>query len=121
LRDDKKAPARRDLAAMSNKQASQQYRLASVETHGHVAHGALRVGEMVEATFVAFVPKKKSDQLRQTLTTEDTGELRWHERRTFSGSEFYFTGPSELARCQPVAGFRHLGLPARPNARSACP
>jgi hypothetical protein len=58
----------------------------------------MRVGEMVEATFVAFVPKKKSDQLRQTLTTEDTGELRWRERRTFSGSEFYFTGPSELAR-----------------------
>jgi hypothetical protein len=53
---------------------------------------------MVEATFVAFVPKNKSDQLRQTLTTEDTGELRWRERRTFSGSEFYFTGPSELAR-----------------------
>jgi hypothetical protein len=53
---------------------------------------------MVEATFVAFVPKNKSDQLRQTLTAEDTGELRWRERRTFSGSEFYFTGPSELAR-----------------------
>jgi hypothetical protein len=53
---------------------------------------------MVEATFVAFVPKKKSDQLRQTLTREDTGELRWRERRVFAGSEFYFTGPSELAR-----------------------
>jgi hypothetical protein len=53
---------------------------------------------MVEATFVAFVPKNKSDQLRQTLTAEDTGDLRWRERRTFSGSEFYFTGPSELAR-----------------------
>ena len=53
---------------------------------------------MVEATFVAFVPKNKSDQLRQTLTAEDTGPLRWRERRTFSGSEFYFTGPSELAR-----------------------
>lgn len=53
---------------------------------------------MVEATFMAFVPKKKSDVLRQTLTTEDTGDLRWRERRTLSGSEFYFTGPSELAR-----------------------
>lgn len=53
---------------------------------------------MAEATFVAFVPKNKSDELRQTLTAEDTGELRWRERRTFSGSEFYFTGPSELAR-----------------------
>ncbi|WP_372785753.1 hypothetical protein [Phenylobacterium sp.] len=53
---------------------------------------------MIEATFVSFVPKKKSDLLRQTLSTEDTGELRWRERRTFFGSEFYFTGPPELAR-----------------------
>jgi len=53
---------------------------------------------MDEATFVSFVPKKKSDQLRRTLTTEDTGKIRWRERRTFSGSEFYFTGPVELAR-----------------------
>jgi hypothetical protein len=58
----------------------------------------MRVGDMVEATFVSFVPKNKSDQLRQTLSTEDTGELRWRERRTFFGSEFYFTGPAELAR-----------------------
>ena len=40
---------------------------------------------MIEATYVSFVPKKKSDKLRQTLTAEDTGPLRWHERRTFSG------------------------------------
>ena len=53
---------------------------------------------MIEATYVSFVPKKKSDKLRQTLTAEDTGPLRWHERRTFSGSEFYFTGPAELDR-----------------------
>ena len=53
---------------------------------------------MTEATFVSFVPKNMSDKLRQTLTTEDTGALRWRERRTFSGSEFYFTGPPELAR-----------------------
>jgi hypothetical protein len=53
---------------------------------------------MTEATFMSFVPKRKSEQLRQTLTTEDTGELQWRERRTFSGSEFYFTGPTALAR-----------------------
>jgi hypothetical protein len=53
---------------------------------------------MIEATYVSFVPKRKSDKLRQTLTAEDTGPLRWHERRTFSGSEFYFTGPADLAR-----------------------
>jgi len=53
---------------------------------------------MIEATYVSFVPKTKSDKLRQTLTAEDTAPLRWHERRTFSGSEFYFTGPPGLAR-----------------------
>jgi hypothetical protein len=53
---------------------------------------------MIEATYVSFVPKKQSDKLRQTLTAEDTGALRWRERRTFSGSEFYFTGPPALAR-----------------------
>jgi hypothetical protein len=53
---------------------------------------------MIEATFVSFVPKARSGELRKTLTTEDTGELRWRERRMFSGSEFYFTGPPELAR-----------------------
>lgn len=53
---------------------------------------------MSEATYVAFVPKRKSDMLRHTLTTEDTGPLEWKERKTFSGSEFYFTGPPDLAR-----------------------
>ena len=53
---------------------------------------------MTEATYVSFVPKAKSEKLRQTLSEEDTGDLRWHERRTFSGSEFYFTGPAKLAR-----------------------
>jgi hypothetical protein len=53
---------------------------------------------MSEATYVAFVPKQKSDMLRHTLSTEDTGPLAWKERKTFSGSEFYFTGPPDLAR-----------------------
>jgi hypothetical protein len=53
---------------------------------------------MSEATYVAFVPKTKCEKLRRTLTAEDTGALRWHERKTFSGSEFYFTGPPELVR-----------------------
>ena len=56
------------------------------------------MGEMSEATYVSFVPKAKSDKLRQTLMSEDTGEIRWRERKTFSGSEFYFTGPAELVR-----------------------
>jgi hypothetical protein len=90
-RDDNKA-------AWPWKQASQQYLLACVETRDHIVTGAQRFNAMDEATFVAFVPKKKSDELRETLTAEDTGPLRWRERRTFSGSEFYFTGPTELAR-----------------------
>jgi hypothetical protein len=53
---------------------------------------------MTEATYVAFVPKAKSATLRRTLTIEDTGPLLWRERKTLKGSEFYFTGPAELAR-----------------------
>jgi hypothetical protein len=53
---------------------------------------------MSDATYVAFVPAKKRDRLREMLQTEDTGPLEWHERRAFSGSEFYFSGPAALAR-----------------------
>ena len=53
---------------------------------------------MSEATYVAFVPKGKNEKLRRTLSAEDTGELRWRERKMLSGSEFYFTGPRALAR-----------------------
>ena len=51
-----------------------------------------------EATFVSFVPKTKSAKLRLTLQTEDTGDVRWREQKTFFGSEFYFSGPAELVR-----------------------
>ena len=98
-RDNKKAATLRAGSALwVAKQASQQYLLARIETRAHIPLGALRVCEMSEATFVSFVPKARSGELRQTLMTEDTGPLRWRERRTFSGSEFYFTGPTELAR-----------------------
>ncbi len=53
---------------------------------------------MSEATFVSFVPKAKSAKLRRTLQTEDTGDVRWREHKTLFGSEFYFSGPSELVR-----------------------
>ena len=53
---------------------------------------------MTEATYVAFVPKTKCEKLRRTLAAEDTGQLHWRERKTFSGSEFYFTGPPGLVR-----------------------
>jgi hypothetical protein len=53
---------------------------------------------MEDATFVAFVPAKKCDRLREMLQTEDTGPLIWREQRSLFGSEFYFSGPAELAR-----------------------
>ncbi|CAN5882667.1 hypothetical protein BH11PSE1_BH11PSE1_08580 [soil metagenome] len=53
---------------------------------------------MSDATYIAFVPTAKRDRLRQILQTEDTGPLAWREQRTMFGSEFYFSGPSALAR-----------------------
>lgn len=53
---------------------------------------------MSEATFVSFVPKTKTAKLRRTLQSEDTGDLHWREQKTFFGSEFYFSGPTDLAR-----------------------
>jgi hypothetical protein len=53
---------------------------------------------MVDATFVSFVPTDKCLKLRKTLETEDTGLLRWRELAMLFGSEFFFTGPAELAR-----------------------
>lgn len=51
-----------------------------------------------EATFVSFVPKGCRDKLRQTLQAEDTGELSWREKKSFGGSEFFFSGPPALVR-----------------------
>ncbi|MEO7639861.1 MAG: hypothetical protein ABIU07_00455 [Ramlibacter sp.] len=53
---------------------------------------------MSDATYVSFVPAAKRAQLRESLTTEDTAPLVWREQRSFFGSEFYFSGPSALAR-----------------------
>ena len=53
---------------------------------------------MSQVTYVSFVPKGKRDKLRRILETEDTGPVDWVEKRTFSGSEFYFSGPSRLVR-----------------------
>ncbi|HEY2359138.1 MAG TPA: hypothetical protein VGH86_16935 [Phenylobacterium sp.] len=53
---------------------------------------------MAEATYVAFVPAKKCDRLREMLQTESTAPLVWRERRSWFGSEFYFSGPPALAR-----------------------
>ena len=53
---------------------------------------------MTDATYVSFVPKSKRKKLREVLETENTGDLRWTEKKTFSGSEFYFSGPATLVR-----------------------
>ena len=53
---------------------------------------------MPEATYVAFVPRAKRDELRAILQSEDTGPLAWREQRSWFGSEIYFSGPSPLAR-----------------------
>lgn len=53
---------------------------------------------MIQATYVAFVPKALRDRLRSTLREADTGDLHWRELRQSRGSEFYFTGPADLAR-----------------------
>jgi hypothetical protein len=51
---------------------------------------------MAEITAVAFVPKGKRGKLRHVLSTGDIGDLRWRERKKMFGSEFYFSGPSQL-------------------------
>jgi len=53
---------------------------------------------MSEATYVSFVPRAKRAKLRATLQSEDTGAIRWTEKRMLLGSEFYFSGPARLAR-----------------------
>lgn len=53
---------------------------------------------MSEATYVSFVPKDRREKLRRILQTEDTGPITWRERKTFSGSEFFFSGPAQLVR-----------------------
>lgn len=53
---------------------------------------------MSDATFVSFVPSAQRDKLRSVLEKEDTGELRWKEKKGRRGSEFYFSGPPALAR-----------------------
>jgi hypothetical protein len=51
-----------------------------------------------EITYVSFVPKAKRAELRHVLETEDTGPIRWREKKTLFGSEFHFSGPTELVR-----------------------
>jgi hypothetical protein len=62
--------------------------------------GASFSGELLvtEVTYVSYVPKRKRAKLRSVLRSEDTGSIRWHEKKKLFGSEFYFSGPTELVR-----------------------
>jgi hypothetical protein len=53
---------------------------------------------MSEVTYVSYVPKRKRAKLRSVLQSEDNREIRWREKKTLFGSEFYFSGPTELVR-----------------------
>ena len=53
---------------------------------------------MSEATYVSFVPASRRAKLREVLQSEDTGPIAWRERRTLFRSEFYFSGPADVAR-----------------------
>lgn len=53
---------------------------------------------MTEVTYVSYVPKRKRAKLRSVLQSEDTGSVRWAEKKKLFGSEFYFSGPTELVR-----------------------
>lgn len=53
---------------------------------------------MSDATYVSFVPGSKRTRLRQILTSEDTGPVRWTEKRGLFMSEFSFSGPSAVVR-----------------------
>lgn len=53
---------------------------------------------MPDATYVAFVPSGMTAKLRSVLQSEDTGAVTWRERKVMFGSEFYFSGPTQLVR-----------------------
>lgn len=53
---------------------------------------------MTEVTYVSYVPKGKRAKLRDVLQSEDTGSIQWREKKKLFGSEFYFSGPTELVR-----------------------
>lgn len=62
--------------------------------------GASKSGELLvtEVTYVSYVPKRKRAKLRSVLRSENTGDIRWREKKKLFGSEFYFSGPTELVR-----------------------
>ena len=49
---------------------------------------------MAETTCVSLVPKAKRARLRQLLASEQATPVRWRERKRWTVSEFYLTGPT---------------------------
>ena len=49
---------------------------------------------MGDTTCVSLVPKAKRARLRQLLASQETAPVRWRERKRWTVSEFYFTGPT---------------------------
>jgi hypothetical protein len=62
----------------------------------------------MNATFVLFVRKNDRSRVRGGLTAELLGDVIWRERKTFSGSEFYFSGRSAEARRAHAAALQML-------------
>jgi hypothetical protein len=63
----------------------------------------------MNATFVLFVGKNDRSRVRSGLTAERLGDVTLRERKTLSGSEFYFSGPSAEARQAHAAALQILG------------
>lgn len=66
---------------------------------------------MVETTYVLFVPKAKRARVRTGLAAEPNEVLKWRERRTLFGSEFYFSGPAAVARQTHACASRWVAEP----------
>jgi hypothetical protein len=53
---------------------------------------------LTDVTYVSFVPRSRRAKLRNALSSEDTGQIRWVEKRRIFGSEFHFSGPARPVR-----------------------
>jgi hypothetical protein len=63
---------------------------------------------MDDATYVVFAPTAKRIRFREQLRAVVDESLHWRERRRFSGSEFFISGPPARAREAHEAAMRWL-------------
>lgn len=61
---------------------------------------ALAFGGVIvdEATYVIFATKSTRGSVRERLQAAVDETVRWTERKSFSGSEFFLSGPAAQAR-----------------------